>query len=221
MSLYNTYLFYNHPLSFFENQISGYPYTYNFIYDEDFLYQTQSSDNNFDEFTDDNISFYFENGYYPFSEEDECNLNEIDQELYEIENSLSCKSNDEKNVSPITLPEELVSENFEINDTHRDAVREIGYVLSMQSKKKAEKKQLIKAFTAVSKNGSNYTFLTSSTHTFWKLEHELKDQLLNILRDNGYYLAKCLHRGHVFLVPTDYVDTAKVKLNMYEKMIYE
>ena len=81
------------------------------------------------------------------------------------------------------------------------------------------KKHLRKVFSILSDKIDNVYFVNYANHAFWKLESNLGVLILELIRENNYYLAFSLDKNYVYLIPNDFNFTEKFP-NIYEKMHY-
>jgi len=81
-------------------------------------------------------------------------------------------------------------------------------------------KHLRKVFSILSKRVDHINFVTYFNNPFWRLENNLRSPILQLLRENDYYLARSLENNHVYLIPNGFKFTANFH-NIYEKMEYK
>ena len=81
-------------------------------------------------------------------------------------------------------------------------------------------RHLRKVFSILYNNVNNINYVTFSNNPFWRLENNLRAPILQLLRENNYYLAYSLENNHVYLIPNGFKFTTNFP-NIYEKMEYK
>ena len=89
-----------------------------------------------------------------------------------------------------------------------------------QKTKSPDNRHLRKVFSILSKKVNHVNYVTFSNNPFWRLENNLRTPILQLLRENDYYLARSLENDHVYLVPTVFKFTLKFP-NTFKKMEYK
>ena len=88
-----------------------------------------------------------------------------------------------------------------------------------QKSKSLDMKELRKVFVILWGKVNNVNFITYFNNPFWRLENNLRTPLLQLIRENNYYLARSLENNHVYLIPNGFKFTTKLP-NHFEKMEY-
>ena len=91
-----------------------------------------------------------------------------------------------------------------------------------QKPKSFDKKYMRKVFSVLSKKIEkidNFDYIIYFSNPFWRLEHNLRNPILQLIYENDYYLARSLQNDYVYLIPNGIRFTLKSQ-NNFEKMEY-
>ena len=141
--------------------------------------------------------------------------------IFMINNQLFEDTSDnaiEKHFSPKKFKFPTKHEIF-LTPIQNEILNVINDFFNEQNLKSHGNRYLRKVFTILSKKIERINFVTNFSHSFWRLESNLRIPLLQLIHKNDYYLAYSLENNCVYLIPNDFIFSSKIP-NNYEKIEY-